>query len=100
MITKYKLFENIHIDLRNSIINQYKHNGIDFSDSIELDWDDKYKLYKVWVKPYNNKSLFNGKVGLSESHPKGNYNNGTITDDYDYIVLSNILKENDPYSWV
>jgi len=72
-------------------------NNIDYSDSIVIECDKKYKLYWVWVKPYNSISLFKGKTGFSESHPKGKYPDSGILNKYDYIVISNKLKTIDIY---
>jgi len=91
---------NIEKELKSEIIKFYLKDGTDYSDSIDLEWDNTNKLYKVWVKPSSQTELFDGKVGLSESHPKGKYDDGDILNMYDYIVLSNTLKDNDPYLWI
>ena len=77
--------------LKNKIIEYYKsHENIDFSKSIELEWDDKNKLCKVWVDSYSDRELYKGKTGLSESNAKENY-----------IILSKKLrKEHDPHGWI
>lgn len=87
----------------------------DFAKTMEIEWDDKNKLYKVWVEPYGQNELIEGKTGISESHPKGKYtaklkdsspeeiDHADLTNtlnNYDYIVLGKPLREDDPYRWV
>jgi len=102
-LKKYNSYNNTN-ELKNILIKYYKINGnIDYSESMEIEWDNINKLYKVWVKPYSKTSLYDGKTGLSESHAKGKkikHPEFQKLENIDYIVLSNTLKNHDPYSWI
>lgn len=93
--------DNSQIDeLKRAIIEYYKiSNNIDYSDSIEIEFDKKYSLYWIWVSPFSDTQLYKGKTGGSESHIKGRYPENSIIDNYDYIIMSNKQKTNDPYCW-
>jgi len=77
--------------LKKEIIEYYKNprlSDIDYTDSLELEWDPTYKFYWAWVKPYSNTQVFKNKTGLSETHAQKNF-----------ILASNTLKEKDPAGW-
>jgi hypothetical protein len=92
---------------KNLVIEKYK-DLQDYSQGTEVEWDDINKLFIVWVVPFNEHELFDGKTGTSESHPKDpngqdvdpNKPNFDITYNYDYIIVSKYTKNNDPACWL
>ena len=86
--------------LKKLIIEKYK-DLQDYSHGTEIEWDNINKLFLVWVVPFNEHELFNGKTGTSESHPKNQYSiEEDITANYDYIIVSKYTKNNDPCCWL
>lgn len=92
MIKSYSKFrkKQSENDIREYVVEKYKKMAdIDYSDSIEVSYDEGTDTFIAWVKPYSEGQLYSGKTGLSESDAKKRL-----------IVAAKSLRDDDPAGWI